>query len=170
MLRSAELGLGATWRGFEDKRRNLDRVRQLDAFKLPNGSLVAYPNRDPKSDTDVWRLPSTISSAIWFVNSLGERYIWLDSLCIVQDDEEEKQEHLLHMGSIYANAYFTLVSTAGTAFASFRGVQGNPFKRVRRPAGYARYPTSLHRELRRSITSCTIHLGCREGGPFRSWY
>jgi hypothetical protein len=52
------------------------------------------------------------------------------------------------MGSIYANAYFTLVSTAGTAFTYLPGVQGYSFKRVRRPAEYARYPSSLHREIR----------------------
>ncbi len=140
---------GARGAALKTRRRNLDRVQQPGAFSLPHGSLVAYPIRDPQSDTDIWRLSSTISSAISFVKSLGECYLWVDSLCIVQDDEEEKQEHLIHMGSIYANAYFTLVSTADTAFAGLRGVEGNPFKRVRRPAEYARYPSSLHRELRR---------------------
>jgi hypothetical protein len=33
---------------------------------------------------------------------LGETYLWVDSLCIVQDDENLKQDQLQQMAAIYA--------------------------------------------------------------------
>ena len=66
---------------------------------------------------DIWSLPRTIRDAITFTEYVGEQYLWVDALCIVQDEDEEKRDHFRHMGSIYANAYFTLVAAEGTAFS-----------------------------------------------------
>ncbi|KAM0805135.1 heterokaryon incompatibility protein-domain-containing protein [Usnea florida] len=55
----------------------------------------------------------TIEDALRLVSLLGERYLWIDCLCIVQDDFNTKQESLNAMGSIYANAYLTIVAADG---------------------------------------------------------
>ena len=34
-------------------------------------------------------LPKTINDAILFMKAIGERYLWVDGLCLVQDDEED---------------------------------------------------------------------------------
>jgi hypothetical protein len=34
-------------------------------------------------------LPKTINDAILFMKAMGERYLWVDSLCLVQDDEKD---------------------------------------------------------------------------------
>ena len=55
----------------------------------------------------------TIEDALRLVLLLGERYLWVDCLCIVQDDSNTKRDFLNAMGSIYANAYFTIVAADG---------------------------------------------------------
>jgi hypothetical protein len=38
---------------------------------------------------DVRSLPQTFQDAIVFTRKLGMRFLWIDSLCIVQDDIED---------------------------------------------------------------------------------
>lgn len=57
-------------------------------------------------------LPYTIAHAIEVTKALGERYLWVDSLCIVQDDSGgEKALQIQSMDEIYAGAMLTLVAT-----------------------------------------------------------
>ncbi|KAK7964303.1 hypothetical protein PG988_011277 [Apiospora saccharicola] len=68
--------------------------------------------------------PQTISDAIQLVKNLGERYLWVDSLCIVQDDANDKLEQLPIMGNIYRQAYLVIVAAAGTdAYAGLPGMR-----------------------------------------------
>ena len=62
---------------------------------------------------DYQRLPATILDAISLVSNIGERYIWVDRLCIVQDDDKDKMRYIPMMGSIYAEAIFTIIAAAG---------------------------------------------------------
>lgn len=48
-----------------------------------------------------------------FVRNLGLRFLWVDALCIVQDDESEKQRLVHGMNFVYENALFTIVAAAG---------------------------------------------------------
>lgn len=57
-------------------------------------------------------LPKSIDDAIFITRELGIRYIWIDSLCIVQDDPQI-QIYLDAMASIYSNAFVTLALTKG---------------------------------------------------------
>ncbi|QDS73896.1 hypothetical protein FKW77_007203 [Venturia effusa] len=59
------------------------------------------------------RIPETITNAIDVVRLLGERYLWVDSLCISQDDYMSKSREIDQMGAIYANASVTIVAADG---------------------------------------------------------
>ncbi|KAG9238943.1 heterokaryon incompatibility protein-domain-containing protein [Amylocarpus encephaloides] len=61
------------------------------------------------------RPPQTIYDAMNFVRNMGERYLWVDALCIVQDDRSVVQEQISQMGEIYSQALFSLVAVAGEA-------------------------------------------------------
>jgi hypothetical protein len=37
------------------------------------------------------KLPQTMRDTMVLVSSIGERYLWIDSLCIIQDDVKNKQ-------------------------------------------------------------------------------
>lgn len=53
-------------------------------------------------------LPPTFRDAIAFTRRLGYRYIWIDSLCIVQDDSDDWEQEASKMGLYYENSVLTL--------------------------------------------------------------
>ncbi|KAF2648847.1 HET-domain-containing protein [Lophiostoma macrostomum CBS 122681] len=58
------------------------------------------------------RLDPTIRDSVTVTRELGFRLLWIDALCIFQDDEESKRRELGIMGKIYQNATFTIVVSA----------------------------------------------------------
>jgi Heterokaryon incompatibility protein (HET) len=69
--------------------------------------------------------PNTVKDAIDLVESLGERYLWVDSLCIVQDDDEWKCSQINNMASIYANSHLTIIAADGdSSDYGLRGLRG----------------------------------------------
>jgi hypothetical protein len=59
-------------------------------------------------------LPRTIQDAILVTRQLGHRYLWIDSLCIVQDDVEFKSKLVDKMDLVYENAFMTLIAASGS--------------------------------------------------------
>ncbi|UPL00481.1 hypothetical protein LCI18_011415 [Fusarium solani-melongenae] len=53
-------------------------------------------------------LPQTIRDAFQVARSVGVRYIWIDSLCIVQDEKEDVAREMTKMFQIYFNSCFTI--------------------------------------------------------------
>ena len=58
-------------------------------------------------------LPRTIRDAIALTKELGERYLWVDALCIVQDDLEDVQRQTAAMDSVFSGAALTIAAAAG---------------------------------------------------------
>jgi hypothetical protein len=56
-------------------------------------------------------LPSTFRDAIRIAASLGIDFIWIDSLCIIQNDPDDWAKQASEMAMIYDNAYITLCAT-----------------------------------------------------------
>lgn len=65
-------------------------------------------------------MPKTFRDAIQVTRALGFRYIWIDSLCIVQDRPSDWEAEAEKMGSYYRNAHLTLV--AGSAVSADSGL------------------------------------------------
>lgn len=59
-------------------------------------------------------VPRTIRDAMKLCALTGQRYLWVDRVCIVQDDYETKQQHLQAMAETYAKAEFTIVAADGS--------------------------------------------------------
>jgi hypothetical protein len=58
-------------------------------------------------------IPKTIRNAIEIEKWLVERYIWVDSLCVVQDDEVAFNRSPKNMHMIFDNSLLCLVTMAG---------------------------------------------------------
>ncbi|KAL2072032.1 hypothetical protein VTL71DRAFT_11375 [Oculimacula yallundae] len=61
------------------------------------------------------KLSKTFQEAITLTRQLGIRYIWIDSLCIIQGDATDWNAEAARMGDIYKNAYVTLAATASSS-------------------------------------------------------
>lgn len=58
--------------------------------------------------------PQTFKDAIITVHQVGLQYLWIDSLCIIQDDEDDWRREAECMGLIYAKARFTIAAADAT--------------------------------------------------------
>ncbi|KAL2292367.1 hypothetical protein FJTKL_09345 [Diaporthe vaccinii] len=68
-------------------------------------------------------LPKTIQDAMLLVRAIGQRYLWVDSLCIVQDSTSSWELNAKAMHLIYGNAYFTICAADGDATTGLRAVR-----------------------------------------------
>ncbi|KAL1847231.1 hypothetical protein VTK73DRAFT_10412 [Phialemonium thermophilum] len=93
-------------------------------MKTVRSNIVA---RQKPGALDAFRkeLPRTITDAIALVSLLGERYLWVDALCIVQDDEESVRNNVGQMANIFENAVLTIVAGDGhDANGGLPGIRG----------------------------------------------
>ena len=73
-------------------------------------------------------LTTTIRDSIELTDKLGERYLWVDALCIVQDSNAIRQQTLQDMDRIYADSLLTIV--AGTCSSANDVLPGVTQERV----------------------------------------
>lgn len=59
------------------------------------------------------RLPRTIADVMELCRGVGQRYLWVDSLCIIQDDLQEKMRLIHGMDRVYENASLTIFAVSG---------------------------------------------------------
>ncbi|KAI6117601.1 heterokaryon incompatibility protein-domain-containing protein [Pisolithus croceorrhizus] len=72
---------------------------------------------------DAGVLPATIRDAIALTRQIGERYIWIDALCILQDSPTDKGAQICIMDLIYSRAVFTIFAASGqSAFYQLSGI------------------------------------------------
>jgi hypothetical protein len=57
-------------------------------------------------------LPKTFQEAATFVRRLGYRYLWIDSLCIIQNDGEDWRVQASRMADIYQGCLLTIAAAA----------------------------------------------------------
>jgi hypothetical protein len=72
-------------------------------------------------------LPATLEDAIHVCIAIGQRYLWIDGLCIVQDDIEIKRREVGRMGEIFSRSFVCIVAAGGdNADAGLPGVYSRP--------------------------------------------
>lgn len=75
--------------------------------------------------TRLWnRLPQVIRDAMSVVSSIGERYLWVDALCITQDDTAEKVQLINAMHKVYGRSSLTLIVATATSPVQDYGIPG----------------------------------------------
>lgn len=77
-------------------------------------SLTTGVYRDFLQCITITNLPQTFQDAIQLTRRLGIRYLWIDSLCIVQDSREDWLDQSVIMGNIYHGSYLNIAATKST--------------------------------------------------------
>lgn len=82
-------------------------------------------------------IPNIILDTILLCRDLGESYIWVDRLCIIQDDTVTKPAQIAAMDRIYRSASFTIVAASndryGTGIPGYNGRPRSIFSSILRP-------------------------------------
>lgn len=98
-------------------------------------------------------LPATLRDAIVATRQLGYRFLWVDSLCIVQDDKDDWSKEVKQMKSIYANATVVL-----SAYESEDTSGGLFLPRQERPVTPVQLSLRFHKQYRSHTTHKFYHF------------
>ena len=86
------------------------------------------------------KLPKSFQDAISITRAIHVEYLWIDSLCIIQDDSEDWKAESVKMAEVYSGAYLTIFSN-GSVFGRSQVVSliGGT-----KQSSESRYPMPLH--------------------------
>jgi hypothetical protein len=69
-------------------------------------------------------LPKNFQDAVRVTRALGVSYLWIDSLCIIQDDGKDWENEAGKMEDVFASSYVTIAATSATSsVAGFLGAR-----------------------------------------------
>jgi hypothetical protein len=92
-------------------------------------------------------LPPSFRDAICVTRWLGIRYIWIDSLCIIQDSISDWAAESARMAAVYKNAFLTIAS--GCSSDNYGGMLLSrpdlPSSRIKTPAGFISIRAAIDR-------------------------
>jgi hypothetical protein len=116
----------------EDSETATSKVKIIDTNGTERYAALSYCwGKDSsmqllRSTIDAWKemlpfddLPQTIQDAISVTRRLGLKYLWVDRVCIIQDDREDTMKELSAMARIYQRAFLTI--SAGSASSAIDG-------------------------------------------------
>ncbi|KAL1607629.1 hypothetical protein SLS60_002563 [Paraconiothyrium brasiliense] len=73
------------------------------SFRLLRENIAAH-----KKGIELGSLPQTFKDAVALTRKLSVCYLWIDSLCIIQDDVDDWRKEAALMADVYSNAYLTI--------------------------------------------------------------
>lgn len=71
---------------------------------------------------------ATLKDAIQVTRCLGFRYLWVDVLCIYQDDQDDKIREIRHMNEVYSNSTLNICATATSLASEGLFQKSSPFR------------------------------------------
>lgn len=80
---------------------------KLVPLQLFQNNLAALQNDIPTA-----KLSKTFQHAIEVTRELGLKYLWIDSLCIIQDSSSDWQSEAATMGDVYSDSLLTVVAAS----------------------------------------------------------
>lgn len=83
------------------------RWGHIPLFRLFSSNLEAL-----KRNVSFAQLPGTFQDAIMFTRKVGLRYLWIDALCIIQDDGDDWEKEWAKMSDVFTFSTLTLAATA----------------------------------------------------------
>jgi len=88
--------------------RKTVRTTQLEDTTSPSGTPLSH------REIPLASLPATFHDAILVTRGLGVRYLWIDSLCIIQNSPEDWTRQSALMESVFSGAYCTIAAASAS--------------------------------------------------------
>ncbi|KAJ9632025.1 hypothetical protein H2203_000426 [Taxawa tesnikishii (nom. ined.)] len=102
-------------------------------------------------------LPETIQDAIAIARGLAVPYLWVDSLCIIQEDAEDWPRESSTMGDTYSNAFLTIGADCAES-ATSKIIRNRQWSNLRYCQQFRLGPDCVHVQLKRSPGSDPDHI------------
>jgi hypothetical protein len=96
---------------------------------------------------DAEQLPKTLREAVEVTRSLSIKYLWIDALCIIQDDEVDREHEIETMSEVYSCATVTIAAGVSTHCDGGFLVENRP------PLRFTNSPIKYHPE-NASVRTC----------------
>lgn len=106
------------------------------------------------------QLPRSFQDAVKVTRALRIRYLWIDSLCIIQENEDDWNRELSRMGQVFSNAYCTIAaSSAESSDEGFLDRTHHPvqFATVPGPAGAKLHISECIEDFHRDVEKATLN-------------
>lgn len=134
---------------------------------------IANPTfqKERKKKIYLKEIPETVTDAITLCGKLGFQYLWVDRLCIIQDDESDWSREASKMSQVYSNSALTITTPiCGTASESF---ESN--RRLGSPCSWnqvTRFSLPSGNRGQRSLIAIGEKMARQQGPCFleESWY
>ena len=94
--------------GFRADTDTMAKLQKPNALESPEISMHLTP---------------IVRHAMYLTSAIGERYLWVDALCIVHGDDAATAEQLNLMGAIYASAIVTIIAADGDSQDGLLGLR-----------------------------------------------
>ena len=109
-------------------------------------------------------MPQTFQDAVQLTRALGIRYLWVDSLCIIQDDIEDWSSQSAVMSDLYAGCYLNIAATRSSSgsepFLCTRWTIRNSLERS----------MGMHGKPLTQIRKCNVQSYAVSGSNSFPWY
>ncbi|TGJ87796.1 hypothetical protein E0Z10_g904 [Xylaria hypoxylon] len=112
-----------------------------------------------KAGIDVDILPRTFKDAIQTTRQLGVRYLWIDSLCIVQGEDGDFEEEAKHMETVFSSAYCVIAATCarGASSGFLKSRSGRTIVKLERPGEPPLYVCDSIDNFQRDVIEGTLN-------------
>jgi hypothetical protein len=107
------------WNDDEQRYEHGEYVALSHVWGIGKGPKTTKDNLQSHVKGIAWStLPRAFQEAVEFTRALGIRYLWIDSLCLLQDDVQAKLEESVRMDEIFGNAFLAIAATSATDSSS----------------------------------------------------
>lgn len=130
-----------------------------NVIKLTSGNLDTYMEALP-----VERFPRTFKEAIEIIKKFGLNYLWIDSLCIIQDSVEDWQNESALMSSVFGGSTVTIAASSardGTEGCFMKPPHFSGGLRARINDGGLRRVQDFRSQETYDLSTIKTHLGTR---------
>ncbi|KAK0722639.1 heterokaryon incompatibility protein-domain-containing protein [Lasiosphaeria miniovina] len=142
-------------------RKNVEKPDQIPLLltTVGNKEELAKPGALTPERVPGAKIAASVLDAMSLTRAIGQRYLWVDMFCIVQNDGNEKDRLMAVMDDVYNTATVTLVAGDGTDADAGLSGWAPPGRTPRRPrSGHPLKPTAITTPASKAHPPTTLRL------------